>query len=90
VREIASTAAIFPNWLPILRGVFRRFASTCAARMGRFAALSTSMSTKKYRFLGNEKYSFQEGDEVFSHSFHRRRKLLTSSNKLIGSVSGFL
>lgn len=42
VREISSTAANLPELVMEIEGAFRRCASICAARMGRFGASSTS------------------------------------------------
>jgi len=42
------------------------------------------------RFLGNEKYSFSEGDEVLVDSVHRRRVKVTSNNPSYCVAQGVL
>ena len=65
VREISSTAANLPELVTEIEGRFPALRQHLRGEDGQIRRfINFYVNEEDIRFLGNEKYSFQEGDEV--------------------------
>jgi molybdopterin converting factor small subunit len=64
-REIASTAANLPELITEIEGLFPALRTHLRDENGQVRRfINFYVNEEDIRFLGNEKYSFKEGDEV--------------------------